>query len=247
MIIDVHGHLGYDFTFDEDFILGEHLEKNKNCNVDITILQPGTCHNLKEVIKQHDDIAEAVKNYPGKFYGMANPSPHLSEEEYNSEIKRCIEKLNFVGIKIHPYAHGVNPLSKDGRKVFEIANYYKVPVMMHTGAGIPFANPTNLIPIAKDYPELKLVLAHCGAMILANETIITMEQYDNVYADTSWTAGFMVKAWSDKIGANRFMMGSDHADNCATEITKLETSGLTKEQLDWLLYKTAVEVYNLKI
>ncbi|HYE82528.1 MAG TPA: amidohydrolase family protein [Clostridia bacterium] len=245
MIIDVHGHLGYDYTFDEDFTLEEHLEKHKDCKVDITILQPGTCHNLQEAVKEHDAIAEACKNYPGKFYGMANPSPHLTDDEYNWEIKRCIEKLGFVGIKIHPFAHGVNPLSRDGRKVFEIANYYKVPVMMHTGSGIPFANPSNLIPIAKQYPELKLVFAHCGQMVMAAETVITMELFGNIYADSSWSPGFSIKGWSDKLGANRFMLGADHADNCATELAKLRTSGLSEEQLDWVLYKTALEVYGI--
>jgi len=41
------------------------------------------------------------------------------------------------------------------------------------------------------------------------------------------------------------MFGTDHADNCATELVKLRTAGLSDEELEWCLGRTAAEVYSL--
>ena len=243
MIIDVHAHLGWDCVFDEDFTLEELLFKHKELNIDKSILQPGTCHDIETVIEQHDAISNACKQYPGQFYGMANPNPHLKENIYIDEIRRCIEKLGFVGIKLHPFAHAANPGSKDAQKVYKIAEEFDVPVMIHTGAGIPFSNPVNLINVAKLYPNVKFIMAHCGMMVLANEVLGVLQQCSNVYADITWTAGFNIRHWSESVGTHRFMYGSDHADNAGTELAKVRTSGLTTEQQEWILHKTASSLF----
>ena len=42
MIVDVHVHLGYDHTFDEDFTREEIVEKIDAYGVNVQIVQPGT-------------------------------------------------------------------------------------------------------------------------------------------------------------------------------------------------------------
>ncbi len=243
MIIDVHAHVGWDHVFDEEFTVREQLEKHQAFHITKTIVQPACCHDMETVRAQHDRIAELTKQYPGQFYGMANPNPHLPDRIYEMEIRRCIETLGFVGIKIHTFAHAVHPNGRDGRKVFALAQKLGVPVMVHTGAGIPFANPSNLIPVALDFPEVRIVMAHCGMMIMAGETLIAMQACSNLYADITWTAGFMIRHWSHDLGADRFMFGTDHADNTGTELGKVRTCGLTMEEQEWILHKTAAAVY----
>jgi predicted TIM-barrel fold metal-dependent hydrolase len=82
--------------------------------VDVQIVQPGTCHDLRTVRGQHHDaIAGLCAEFPGRFFGMANPSPHLPPEVYADEVARCFLELGFTSIKLHPMAHGVNPASRD--------------------------------------------------------------------------------------------------------------------------------------
>jgi hypothetical protein len=126
------------------------------------MVQPAPCHDIDSVKFQHDAIAAIVREYPGHFFGMANPRPHLPGTLYKDEIARCIEELGFVGIKINTIACGVNPNSKAGRKWFDAARKYAVPIMVHTGAGIPFASPANLVTLAEEYDEVNIVLAHAG-------------------------------------------------------------------------------------
>lgn len=243
MIIDVHAHLGIDCVFDETFTRQELEEKHLDHGIDISIVQPASCHDLESVRSQHDEIARLAAEFPGRYYGMANPNPHLPSAIYEAEVRRCVEELGFVGLKIHTFAHAVNPAGRDGRKVFELARKLDIPVMIHTGAGIPFANPTNLIPIANDYPDVKIVLAHCGMMIMAGEMPIVLKNRPNVYADITWTGGFMVRRWSETFGADRFLYGSDHADNAGSELAKVRTSGIPQEHQDWILAKSALSVY----
>ena len=121
MIIDTHAHLGKDKVFDEEFGEEELIEAQRRNGINITIVQPATVNSIEDVKKQHDRIFGLCKRYPGRFYGMANPNPHLPEKIYEAEFRRCITKLKFVGVKLHPFAHAVNPLGLDGRKVFSLA------------------------------------------------------------------------------------------------------------------------------
>lgn len=245
MIIDVHAHLGWDYVFDEDFTLEEQLEKIRTFGIGTTILQPASCHDIETVREQHDRIADLAKKHPDTFYGMANPNPHLKDIVYETEVRRCVEELGFVGIKLHTFAHAVHPSGRDGRKAFELASKLNVPVMVHTGAGIPFANPTNLIKVANDIPEVPIIMAHCGMMIMAGETAIAMRACLNLYADITWTAGFHLRQWVQEFGANRFMFGTDHADNAGTEIAKVKTCGLTDEDQKWIFNKSASSIFPL--
>ena len=244
MIVDVHVHLGFDYTFNENFTKDEIEKKIDNHGIDVQIVQPGTCHDLETVKQQHNDIASLCEEYPGKFYGMANPSPHLPKEQYDDEIVRCMEELGIVAIKLHPFAHGVNPGSPSGRKAFEAARRHGVPLMVHTGAGAPFAGPVNLIALAKEYSDVKIIMAHCGMILYANEAAAVFDACENVYGDTSWSPGFFIKNWV-RVYGHRIMLGTDHADNTGTELAKIRTVGLTLEEQELVMGRTAEKVFNL--
>jgi len=247
IIVDVHAHLGWDYTFDEDFTEAMQDEKIQLNEVRATIIQPGVCHNLEIVREQHNAIADLMRRRPGEFFGMANPSPHLPADDYREEVRRCIQELRFVGIKLHPLAHGAKPNSRAGRRAFETADEFGVPLMVHTGAGIPFASPTALIPMAQAFPKLPIVMAHAGLMISAGEALTAMGLCENLYADSTWTSGFLLRQVVRDHGAHRLMMGSDHHDNCATEITKLRTADLSDDELEWVLGRSAISLYRLPI
>lgn len=246
MIIDTHAHLGKDKVFDEQFGEEELIEAQRRNGINITIVQPATVNSIEDVKKQHDRILELCKRYPGRFYGMANPNPHLPEKIYEAEFRRCITKLKFVGVKLHPFAHAVNPLGRDGRKVFTLANKLKIPVMVHTGSGIPWSEPSLLHPIAEEYATVKIIVAHAGMMVFASEAAYLAKKHANVFLECSWTAGFLIKEWIRDIGQDRIMFGSDHADNAAAELTKYRSIGLTNEEIDWALGKTAKSVFKVE-
>jgi predicted TIM-barrel fold metal-dependent hydrolase len=247
MIVDAHTHLGRDYVFEEDFTTERLLNGMKTGNVDASIVQPGTTFDLKIVKEQHNYIAELAKKMPKRIFGMANPSPHLPTEDYRKELKRCVEDLGFVAVKLHPLAHAVNPNSSVGRKVFLAASNLGIPVMVHTGAGVPWALPSAIIPIAKEFQNLKIVLAHCGSSIFSGEAGLAAQLCPNVYLETSWLPNFSIYGYCKSIGADRVMLGSDSGENVATELVKYRTMSLSEDELEWCLGKTAIKVFNLPI
>ncbi len=245
LVVDAHAHLGYDYVFEHDFKLQDLLMGMERNGIDISIVQPGTTLDLETVIKQHNEIAELSRKMPGRIFGMANPSPHLPQSSYREEVERCVKDLGFVGVKLHPFAHAVNPNSFTGRKVFEVALDLEIPTMVHTGSGVPWSLPSTLMPIAREFPKLKIILAHSGGNLFAEEALLIAKAYSNIYLETSWTPNLALRKFCRVLGSNRVMFGSDHPENATVELAKFRSIGLSRDELEWCLGKTAIKVFNI--
>jgi len=248
VIIDTHVHVGRDRVFDEEQTEEEILSVMNANGVDVAIVQPMVDTPTIDVTQQiHNRIAGMSKQNPKRVFGMISLNPHLKEKEFEEEVTRCVQELGFVGIKLTPIAHACSPLSKDGMRVFEKANERGIPVMVHTGSGIPFALPSLVMPIAKRFPQLKIVLAHAGANISAEEALIIAQECGNIFLEPSWVAVHIVQKWVKLIGAKRIMFGSDMLENCPVELAKFRNMGLSEEELQQCLYRTAKNFFNLPI
>lgn len=246
MIVDAHTHLGYDTVFEIDFTLSNLLSGMEKNKIDVSIVQPGTTLDLDTAVTQHNNIAGLSRSMPGRIFGLANPSPHLETDKYREELRRCINDLGFVGVKLHPLAHAVLPTNSKGTKVFQAASDLGIPVMVHTGTGVPWSLPSALISVAKNFPEVKIVMAHSGGNMFLNEAVLAAQLCPNIYLETSWLPGVQIKRCCKTIGAQRIMLGSDQSINVATEITKYRTIDLSEDELSWCLGKTAIEVFDLE-
>jgi len=248
MIIDAHVHLGHDRVFDEEQSEKEILNVMNANVVDAAVIQPMVDTPSIDAAQQiHNRIAEMSRQNPKRIFGMISINPHLKEKEFEEEASRCVQKLGFVGIKLTPIAHACNPLSKDGIRVFERANGLGIPVMVHTGSGIPFALPSLVMPVAKRFPQLKIVLAHAGGNISAGEALIVAQECENIFLEPSWVAIHTIQKWIKPIGAKRIMFGSDMLENCPVELAKFRSMGLSEEELQQCLYRTAKDFFNLPI
>ena len=129
MIVDVHVHLGWDFTFDEEFPKEELIDKMNDYDVTVQIVQPGTCHDLPTVQAQHNTIAALCKEYPGQFFGMAHPSPHLTGSAYQDDHagfhirKKCVllglvEPVDFIHENVGPSLSFAEIATRFGHDIF---------------------------------------------------------------------------------------------------------------------------------
>jgi predicted TIM-barrel fold metal-dependent hydrolase len=244
-VVDVHAHLGMDQIFEHEFTREALLLGQSANGVDVTIVQPGSVANLADVRAQHDAIARLARDHPGRFLGMACPNPRLPEVDYFEEVRRCVRDLGFVGLKLHTLAHAVSPASRAGRRAFEAAAAFGVPLMIHTGSGLPWAAPGLILPAARDFPGVRVVMAHSGMMVFAVEALPVAEACPNVWLETSWTGGPHVRRFVRTLGPERVLFGADHGDNVATELTKHRTIGLADHELEWVLGRAAAELYGV--
>ena len=244
-IIDSHVHLGPCRVFGLNVSEDEVLRSMDENGVEASIIQPFPgALSPKEV---HDRIAMFAKGNYGRVYGLVSISPHTSRDVYFSEVERCVKDLGFVGVKLHTIGHAVSPLSEDAGMVFEAAERLKIPVMVHTGPGIPFSSPALCIPRAKEYPSLPIILAHGGFGILTAEAYVAARECGNMFIETSWLPTLDLKWLIKELGADRVMIGSDLPTNLPIEIAKLKSIGLREEELRKCLGETAAKVFKLKI
>ena len=242
MIIDAHSHLGYSEIFSagvtEELLLAT-MEAN---GIDVTVVMPAAG---SDPVPTHDAIADLAARQPGRVFGMASMTPLIGREAYEREAERCIRELGFKAIKLHPQAHAVSPVLPVADVVFESAARLGVPVMVHTGTGAPFALPSLLIRRARQYPELKIVLAHAGFAIYSEEAIIAAEVCDNIYLEPTWCIAGDIRKMIRMLGPERVMFGGDLPSNVPVELTKYRTLDLTDEEREWCLHRTAASVFAL--
>jgi uncharacterized protein len=246
MIVDAHVHLGIDRVFDEVRTEEEILESMEKNGVDVSVVQTmaGTI-DIEDIRRDHDRIYSFSKNGDKKIFGMASHNPHIRKEYYVNELKRCIEELGFVGVKLHAFAHACNPLSKDGGMIWETAGKLDIPVMVHTGPGIPFSLPAMVIPRAKEFPEITVILAHSGLVTTAGEAMIAASESKNVILETSWTAAHHIEHFVKKFGSSRVMFASDEITNLPVEIAKYDSLPLSKDDKQQCMSETAKDVFKL--
>ena len=164
-LVDAHTHLGacciFDASTDEDAL----HESRQRWGVKKSIVLPSP--GAPDPVAVHDRIARLGERYPGQYYGMVAMNPQRGMDALAREARRCVEELGFVGIKLHPYGHGVPPWSPLGRQVFALAADLGVPIAVHTGIGAPESLPAMVIPAARAHPETTIVLYHAGSYIFS--------------------------------------------------------------------------------
>src|SRR3984893_14469110 len=244
-IIDAHAHLGGCHVFGLDNKEHDLIRRMDENGIDAAIVQPYP--GADDAVKTHDQIAELCHKYSGRFYGLASLTPHQDHDAYRREVERCVKQLKFVGVKIHTIGHSVNPLSEDADFVFQTASELGIPVMVHTGPGVPFALPALCIPPARKYPGLKIILAHAGWGIFSAGAQVAASVCGNLYLEPSWCLGEDIRWMISTIGPDRVMMGADLPSNVPVEIARFKALDLEPDVYAQVMGKIAVDVFNLSL
>ena len=248
MIIDLHVHLGVDVVFDKEIDEPELLRHYKKHTVDGGIVQPYLCRPYLEDTRQiHDRIHAFTKTTERKFWGMASINPHFRPEDYDAEAFRCIRELGFVGIKITSLGHACHPSSRDALHVFEVCRGLGVPLMIHTGAGIPFADPMSVEKALESFPGVTVVLAHAGSEMHNQQATYLARKWDNVYLEPSWVGAVGVQNMIREVGCGKILFSSDSVYQIPVELAKYRALIDDPDELDKVLYKNAVSIYRLKL
>lgn len=244
-IVDAHAHLGECHVFGLNNEASDLIRRMDENGIDAAIVQPYP--GARDAVKTHDQIAELCHKYPGRFYGLASLTPHQDHDAYRREVERCVKQLKFVGVKIHTIGHSVNPLSEDADFVFQTASELGIPVMVHTGPGVPFALPALCIPPARKYTSLKIVLAHAGFAVFSAEAQVAASVCSNLYLETSWCIVDDIDWMISTIGSKRVMMGSDLIRNIPVEVAKYKALDLKPDVWAQVMGRTAIDVFRLPI
>jgi len=243
-IIDVHQHLGGCRVFDVNVTKEELIDVTNKNGIDVCVIQlfPG----VNDYIEKNNDIINLCKEYKNRFFGLIDINPHMEDYSYKQEVKRLMDSGFFKAIKIHTIGHAINPLSKDADKVYRIAREYSIPVMIHSGAGIPFALPSLIIPKAIEFKDVDFIIAHSGNFqIYSTEAFIAASQCKNVYLETSWTSVGDKSFFINSLGSERVLFGADMPGNIEVELFHYKSLNLKETDLENIFYKNAKKIFKI--
>jgi predicted TIM-barrel fold metal-dependent hydrolase len=194
--------------------------------------------------KEHDEIGAAMRDYPGRFVGAACLNPFIAESDFRDEVRRCREQYGFRALKFQPQYQALNPLLASSRFLFETALENDLALIVHTGTGIPFSLPSMYLLAARDYPDLRMVLAHCGGGgIFLGEAIVAASLFPNIYLELSSLMPHHVLEVLQRVGSERLMAGSDLPENLAIEMSKILQLDIADEDKRNILSGTGCRVF----
>jgi uncharacterized protein len=240
-IFDTHTHAGRRANGGGGYAVEQLLQAMDRTGVDRSIVIPFPV--IDDCRQAHDLIAEAVRSYPDQLVGACYVYPVTTPAAFREEVKRCALELGFKALKIQPQYQPFNPLQKSSEYYFEAAVEFGLPVICHTGSGVPNALPSLLMAPARRFPELKIVAAHSGGGTFVSEAVVAAMFCPNVYLELSSLMPSHLRQVLERVPSSRLMIGSDLPENLEVEISKILGLCEAEEVKRDILWNTAAGVF----
>jgi uncharacterized protein len=106
-------------------------------------------------------------------------------------------------------------------------------------------DPAMLVPRAKQFPDVTIILAHAGAGIFSGAALGMAQAFDNVLLETSWCRVSDIGQMISAVGSRKVMLGTDHPNNVPVELSKYRSLGLEEEVLTDVLDRTAAHAFGI--
>jgi hypothetical protein len=152
----------------------------------------------------NDHVLADAEASGGRLVAFCRLDPR--HEDAPAEAERLLD-AGARGIKLHPRAERFTLDEPEVRRVFEIANERRVPVLIHAGRGIP-ALGRHATQLAEALPGARVILAHCGISDLSWIWRVA-QRTPNLYFDTSWWSPADVFATLSLVPPGQVLFASD--------------------------------------
>jgi uncharacterized protein len=241
-IFDTHTHIGCGAHNGISRSAEELLARMDEAGVDRAAVIPFPV--LDDCRKAHDLIGAAVADHPSRLVGVAYVYPLTRPPAFRDEVRRCVEELGFRALKLQPQYQPINPLDQRSAYVFETACEFGLSVICHTGNGVPMALPSLFMPPARQFPDLKVILAHAGGGgLLVGEAIVAALFCPNIYLELSSLMPNHLRQVLTHLPSSRLLIGSDVPENLETEVDKIAGLSVSPDVKQDILWNTAVELF----
>jgi hypothetical protein len=112
------------------------------------------------------------------------------------------------------------------------------------------------LEVAKDFPNTKFVMVHLGLYTDYKETKeVFSHKLPNIFGDTTWVSLKVAKEIMKTYGSHLLVFGTDNPIDGINTLKKEiyqeyftnAPKELTKEEYDRLMYKNAIDIFNIKL
>ncbi len=202
----------------------------------------------------------------GRVHALCNVDPR---DPGAGELLEREMAAGFRGVKLYPVNRGYHLSDPACRPFFEKANELGANMIVHYGVTVDptgdlrNADPIDLSPVARDYPDLKFVIAHFGAGWL-DSVLRLAYQCKNVCVDTSGTNNWMdyyvpkmtlaevFERCLTSMGPERILFGTDSGTTAPyrtwiryMQERTIEELGLSESDRDLIMRGNASRIFRL--
>ena len=170
--------------------LQEVVDDLDKYNVETAVITGRDCETTYGSKSNNNSVIDFIKEYPGKFVGFYGLDPHKSMRAIR-DLNHAVEELGFKGAAIDPYLARIYVNDAKYYPFYAKCCELDVPVIITTGPAtlVPNAVIDHVAPryidfVARDFPELKLIISH-GGYPWVNEMIFVVQRNQNVYMEMS--------------------------------------------------------------
>ncbi len=256
--IDVHAHYGVYFRekappIANEFASGDAatvVARATQANIRTTIVSPLSGllpRGGADSVAGNVEAARVVAETEGLLqWVIANPW----QPETFEQVDEMLAQPQCVGIKIHPEEHAY-AIAEHGDALFALAAKYSAIVLAHSGD--PCSFPSDFVPFADAYPEVRLILAHLGngGGAAGDPTLqvraIQSCKRGNVFVDTSSARSIMpgLVEWAVReIRSERILLGTDTPlYSTAMQRARIDSADLDLEDKRRILCENAERMF----
>jgi predicted TIM-barrel fold metal-dependent hydrolase len=243
--------------YDEDgtIVPGRFDEYMEGEGVDVAIL---FCeYSPKSTgIQPVEDLVPILQHNPDRFRLMANLNPHLHYPLVD-ELRRQIS-LGAVGLKLHPVHGSFSPNDRMLYPAYAFCEAEDFPVVFHCGTSVfpgstnRYADPTLIEDVARDFPDLTVVLAHGGRGWWYDAAAFITLMRPNVWIEVSGLPPQKLPDYYKNYDfgklARNMIFGTDWpgVPGIRTNASSLMNLGLERETVELILHRNAEKVYRLE-
>jgi hypothetical protein len=210
-IFDCHGHLGVH----PDFPAWKHspeemLQVMDLLNIELlAISSTRACYN--DCPRGNAEVAEVLRKYPQRFRGYVTASPRPPGEALG-ELERWSHFHRPPLIKLHPECHQYPVNGEYYRPIWDFANQTHAVVLVHTWDSDSNCGPLLLGPIAREFPQAKIIVGHSGVTWRGYEqSFAVAAEASNTFLDITGSQSHrsIIERGVSRLGAHRVLFGSD--------------------------------------
>ena len=202
-------------------------------------------------------VADAVKEHPDRFYGLAGLDPTEGIDQVR-ELQHAIEDLGFIGAHSYPHWFETPPDHARYYPLYAKCVELDVPIQLQVGQSLVYTKsyprrsvgqPITLDSVACDFPELKLIGIHVG-IPWTDEMISMAWKHENIYIGCDahspkyWPPSFL--KYVNSYGQDKVIFGTDFPvlgfERTMQEIDDLELKPVVLQKL---LRDNARRIYKL--
>ena len=179
MIVDCHTH--FDDSVDES-LLSQHLSASEVVDSCMVL---GASSQSSE--KANKTLSDYVGRHKDKLVGFGVVNPVIDNVGVKA-LKTFRDKLGLDGVVLYCSNHRFHPAHSRAMQFYEAAQQCALPVFIHncgdlnSDAALEYAQPYLLDEVARNFPDLKIVIGSMGAPF-PEQTLAMVARHKNVFAN----------------------------------------------------------------